>query len=234
MEKLQAWSIIIFAYNEEESIAQVIDQGINVLKKISNNDAELIVVNDGSTDSTKEIILSKKNSYPNIIDIHHKKNMGIGHALLSGYNIASCENICAVPADGQFNLEELTPYSVIPDKNIISFYRTQKTRYTLFRKFLSWCNRFLNHHLLKIKIKDVNWIKVYKREFFNEINPVLTSSLVESEICAKMLKNNYDIIEVPSIYKPRQGGKSKGASLKVVFMAVFETGKLYLTLKNAK
>ncbi|MGM0650777.1 MAG: glycosyltransferase family 2 protein [Bacteroidota bacterium] len=232
--KMQTWSIIIFAYNEEDAIRHVINKCLAVLDNISPGKNELIIVNDGSTDKTPGIINETIHDKQHVRVINHPKNIGIGKSLMDGYRAAKHENLCAIPGDGQFDPEELIPYSTIPAKTILSFYRTEKTRYTLYRKLLSHCNKLLNRHLLRIKIKDVNWIKVYKKGFFDNINPVLSSLLVESEICAKMLRNDYNIIEIPSVYHPRKGGKSKGGSVKTVFMAVHEIFKLYVTLNFRK
>lgn len=229
---IQSWSIILFLYNEEDSLKAVIDSALVILKQLNATESELIIVNDGSTDKSSQIIKNYLNN-DNIKVIHHNKNKGIGEALISGYKAANYENICAIPADGQFNVEELLPFKIIPDKTIISFYRNQKTRYTLFRKLLSFGNKLLNKYLLGIKVKDVNWVKVYKKDFFDSISPVLTSSLVESEICAKMLKTGFKIIEVESTYHPRLGGKSKGASLSTIRQAIRETFKLYVELRKS-
>jgi len=228
----QSWSIIIFLYNEEDSLKAVIDSSLIVLEQLNATESELIIVNDGSTDKSKQMIENYINN-DKIKVIHHDINKGIGEALISGYKAANYENICAIPADGQFNVDELLPFKIIPDKTIISFYRNQKTRYTLFRKFLSLFNKLLNKYLLGIKVKDVNWIKIYKKDFFNNISPVLTSSLVESEICAKMLKTGFKIIEVESKYHPRLGGKSKGASYNTISQAIRETFKLYIELRKS-
>jgi len=230
---MQSWSIIIFVFNEEAAIEDVVNKSIDVITKLNPSESEIIIVDDGSTDNTAKI-LNKFTNMPKIRIIRHDKNKGIGEALLTGYKHASFENICAIPGDGQFNPEELLPFSNIEPNTIISFYRTQKTRYTLFRKVLSFTNKFLNRYFLKIKIKDVNWIKVYKKTFFYEITPVLTSSLVESEICAKMVRKGYKIIEVKSFYHPRLGGKPKGASLKTIIQATKEILKLYLVLNRLK
>jgi dolichol-phosphate mannosyltransferase len=229
-DKQQTWSIIIFAYNEEDAIGDVIEKSLYVLDQLSPHENELIIVNDGSTDKTKAIINKSIKNNHNVKLLDHTENLGIGISLMDGYREAKYENLCAVPGDGQFDTEELLPYPNIPEKTILSFYRTEKTRYTIYRKFLSACNKLLNRHLLRIRIKDVNWVKVYKNEFFDDIKPVLSSLLVESEICAKMLKNKYNIIEIASVYHPRTGGKSKGGSVKTVFMAIDEIFKLYISL----
>lgn len=227
---MQSWSLIIFVYNEQDAIGNVIKSLLSVLNRLNPEKSEIIIVNDGSTDNTLKIIQDFDDKRIRIIN--HTKNRGIGEALLSGYKAAQYENICAIPGDGQFNPEELIPFAEFDNNTIISFYRTQKTRYTVFRKILSFFNKILNRYFLNIKIRDVNWVKIYKKQFFDNITPVLTSSLVESEICAKMIRSGYKIIEVESTYHPRQGGVSKGASLKTIFMAIRETLKLYIALRK--
>ncbi|HOK38246.1 MAG: glycosyltransferase family 2 protein [Bacteroidales bacterium] len=227
---MQSWSIIIFVYNEQDAIKSVIESSLRVLNKLNQEKSELIIVNDGSIDNTLKIIQNFDDKRIRIIN--HTKNKGIGEALLSGYKAAQYENICAIPGDGQFNPEELIPFAEFDNNTFISFYRTQKTRYTVFRKILSLFNRILNRYFLNIKIRDVNWVKIYKKQFFDKITPVLTSSLVESEICAKMIRSGFKIIEVESTYHPRQGGVSKGASLKTIFLVLRETIKLYIALQK--
>ncbi len=227
---MQSWSLIIFAYNEQDAIENVIKSSLRVLNRLNPEKSELIIVNDGSTDNTLKIIQDFDEKRIKVIN--HTKNRGIGEALLSGYKAAQYENICAIPGDGQFNPEELIPFAEFDDNTFISFYRTQKTRYTAFRKILSFFNKILNRYFLNIKIRDVNWVKIYKKQFFDHITPVLTSSLVESEICAKMIRSGYKIIEVQSTYHTRQGGVSKGASLKTIFLAIRETLKLYIALQK--
>lgn len=232
MVEKQLWSIVIFAFNEETAIGNVITNVFRTMEKITAGEFEVIIVNDGSTDGTLSVIENIVKNHANIKVITHPKNMGIGRALLSGYSHANFENICAIPADGQFDISEIEPYATIPPKTMISFYRAQKTTYTLFRKLLSFTNRFINFYILGIKIKDVNWVKIYKKEFFDTTKLILTSSLVESEICAKMIRNKYKVIEVPSKYCARIGGFSKGNSVKIIAKSLSELIHLCLVLKH--
>lgn len=222
----QSWSIIIFAFNEENSIKGVLDDCYLLLEQISSKEFELIIVNDGSSDNTSMNIKKAIQNKKNIKFVEHNSNLGIGKALLSGYQHAKYENVCAVPADGQFDVFELLPYASFSNDSMISFYRVQKTRYTPYRKLLSYANRIFNKYILGIQIKDVNWIKIYKQNMLNKINPVLSSSLVESEIMAKMVRFGCEVVEVESVYHQRQGGISKGASIKIVLMAIPELLKL--------
>jgi len=233
-KKPQTWSLIIFAYNEEKSIKNVVETALIVLEKLTCNKKEIIIVNDGSNDNTLYEINKIKDNYPEIIVINHPKNFGIGQSLISGYNLAKYENICAIPADGQFDMNELLPFSFIEENTIVSFFRKKKIRYSLLRKCISSGNKIFNRYFLGIKIKDVNWVKIYKKPLLDKIPKILTSSLVESEICAKVYINNYNIIEAESKYMPRIEGKSKGVSAFIFFSAVKEMIKLVMEIKKYK
>ncbi|MBR3197220.1 MAG: glycosyltransferase [Methanobrevibacter sp.] len=92
-KKYQKVSVIIPAYNEEETVAKVIE----VVKKVSFVD-EIIVVNDGSSDNTE-----KEATEAGAIVINHETNKGKGEALYTGYQEAECDIIAFIDAD-IFNL----------------------------------------------------------------------------------------------------------------------------------
>ena len=99
---------------------------------------------------------------------------------------------------------------------------------------LTVLNNIFNKYFLGIHLKDVNWIKVYSGEQLLNLNLQLNSSLIESEICAKLMKSGYQAIEISSEYHPRVGGASKGGSWKTVRKALNEMWCLYSEVKNFK
>ncbi|WP_405267435.1 glycosyltransferase [Methanobrevibacter sp.] len=88
-KKYQKVSVIIPAYNEEETVAKVVE----VVKKVSVVD-EIIVVNDGSRDNTEAEALKA-----GAIVINHETNKGKGQALYTGYQNAECDIIAFIDAD---------------------------------------------------------------------------------------------------------------------------------------
>ncbi len=229
----QSWSIIVFCFNEAGTVGGVIDGVADVLARISPDDGEIIVVDDGSTDNSFYVIEQKRQVHHGMLCIRHDRNKGIGEALRAGYRLARCAFVCAVPADGQFDIAELLRIPAVPDGAIISFCRESRDSYSLYRRFLSLTNRLVNS-MLGVRLKDVNWVKVYKTQSLKNLDLRLRSSLVESEICAKLLFLGFRVLEYPSVYHKRSSGSSKAATSKWLKRVVLETLKLPCVIATFK
>lgn len=230
----QSWSIIILCYNEVGNIGRVLQTVAALLPQLSNSRGELIVVNDGSTDGSHEKIVKFMAEFPAvpIQYIPHVTNLGIGAALHKGYAHAKSENVVMIPGDGQFDVEELLPYKNLAPKTILAFYRVENMTYTLTRNILSWFNSWLNRLFIGLTLKDVNWVKAYKTAAVQDLSLEVQSSLVESEICSKLLYLGHQAIEVESKYWPRQTGASKGASWAIVRQALYDIPILILAFRR--
>ena len=223
---MQSWTIGIICFNELGTIQKVFD---DVLKMLSNFDCEfeIILVDDASTDGSKDIIKKLANMYPSKVKaICHESNKGIGASIRDVYFNSNKENLVFVPGDGQFDVSELIPYKEFDDKNYICFYRQENQSYSLFRNALSYVNKIFNKVLLGLELKDVNWVKAYKTAIIQNIDLKIHSSAIESEICAKLNILKLDTIQVKFTYLPRTYGESKGASLT----NMLRVGKELLTL----
>jgi glycosyltransferase involved in cell wall biosynthesis len=226
------FSIIVFCFNEAESLPTVVKAVDNVMLAM-HCEYEVIIVDDGSTDNTIEIAKKIQNSSSNVRVIRHSVNKGIGQSLKTGYLECNFEYVCAIPGDGQFDVNELkivTPFGI---DTFYSFYRPQ-TNYSAYRAFLSWSNRIFNQHILGIYLRDVNWVKVYRKDHIIMTFPELNSSLIESEICAKLYKCNILPIEIPSKYLTREYGISRGGSWKTLKKAIGELFPLWWCIAKFK
>lgn len=214
------WSIIVFAYNEEGTLAGTVNKAVEFLTKQAA-DWEIILVDDGSTDKTPAVaeVLTQQHSALKVI--RHNLNKGIGEALRSGYLAAQFDYVCAVPGDGQFDIWELEKVEPFSPSMFYSFYRPQPD-YNFYRTILHRANRLFNRLFLGITLHDVNWIKVYRKEQLAFTGMELHSSLLESEISAKLLKAGAQVKQLPSVYMARMAGSPKGGSLKTVLKAIGE------------
>src|SRR4051812_13481618 len=93
-------TISIFAYNEETTIGRLVDESLSVLKALTS-DYEVLVVNDGSTDRTRDIVrqLAEKDAHVRLLD--HPRNLGFGPTLRDAYQQASKTLVFLLPGDGQ-------------------------------------------------------------------------------------------------------------------------------------
>jgi hypothetical protein len=151
---------------------------------------------------------------------------------LTGYRNAKNENTIMIPADGQFDINELSKYKNFSQNTYLSFYREEMDEYSAFRRTITGMNRFFNKYFLNLEIKDVNWVKAYKTSDLLSLNLQLKSSLVGSEICAKLNIKGIKAKEISSVYHKRKAGTAKGASYKNLVNALKELIKLTLVIRK--
>jgi len=227
---MQTWTIGIICFNEKGTIQQVYEDVDKMLTGFGV-DFEIILVDDASTDGSKEIIQSISAKDPlHVKAILHEYNQGIGSSIRDVYENATKENMVFVPGDGQFDVFELMPFKTFPANNYICFFRKENETYSMFRNLLSFLNKLFNQIFLGLNLKDVNWVKAYKRQAVQSFDLKMKSSVIESEICAKLNQLNYTPQEVQSKYQQRVYGESQGASFRNMFRVAKELLKLVLII----
>jgi glycosyltransferase involved in cell wall biosynthesis len=227
-----SWSIIVFGFDEAPNLPGTLESTYQVGQELKPDAFEIVMVDDGSTYGSSEVIAQYARQWPNLKTFRHERNRGIGQALRTGY--ASCGNelVCAVPADGQFDLHTLLRYPHPKANQFVSFYRSSRPTYSLFRHAVSGVNRWLMRGLFGVNLNDVNWVKIYRREDILRCDLRLTSSLVESELCAKLIFRGVECTQHPSAYLGREHGVARGASLKTIARAVKELFRLILVMRR--
>lgn len=221
-------SVVMPAYNEEESVERVVNQAIIELKKISKN-FEVVVVDDGSQDSTGEILdrLAKKNKRIRVI--HHKKNKGFTGAILSCYKSAKKHLVFLAPADGEFDFGELKNFiDAIRGFDVAVGYRVGSTR-SVYRKFNSKGFHLLTRIFFGIKFKEISAVILWRKPILDELSVGSNESaaLIEPELIYQALKRGYKFTEVPFHFTARIAGKSKGAGIRMIIMTFIEMFKFW-------
>ncbi len=217
-------SIIIPVFNEENTIADVVDKVARL--KIAGVDKEIIVVDDGSTDRTISNLKSQISNLKskNIKTILHEKNQGKGTAVRTGIKNATGEYIIIQDADLEYNpgdIEKLIKPVISGDGQVV--YGTRLNRLpNLVRDERNF--RFLLHYFgnrllsLLTSILYGQWItdmetgyKLFPRKAAENMELRSKSFDFEPEITAKLLKEGYKIIEVSISTNPR--GYAEGKKL---------------------
>jgi glycosyltransferase involved in cell wall biosynthesis len=197
-------SIIVPVYNEKRNIEKILSY---LLKTDFNMKREIIIVDDCSTDGTKDILLNlKKNK--NFKIIFKKINEGKGSAVKKGFLSAKGKIIAIQDADLEYYPSDL--------KNLVLHLKKNNLKVVYGSRFLKGSSRktlfyFGNIFLSKIvsflygcKITDMETCyKVFDREIINKIKLESKGFGFDPEITCKMLNRKYEIVEIPIRYNPR-------------------------------
>lgn len=215
-------SIIIPVFNEEKTIPEILKRVTDI--EISNVEKQIIVVNDGSRDKTRDAIESFSKNHRNIKVINHPKNQGKGAAVITGIRNATGDYIIIQDADLEYNpkdIEKLLVPVVKGEAQVVygsrlkrlpSFSRDERTPQFLLH-YLG--NKFLS---LLTSILYGQWITdmetCYKLFSLKAVKNMRLNSRgfeFEPEITAKLLKAGYRIYEVSISTNPR--GYDEGKKL---------------------
>lgn len=231
--KLQAISAFFPAYNEGENIKNTVTKAVKVLNKIANK-WEIIVVNDGSTDKTPEIVKKMMKKEPRISMITHTPNKGYGAAFKTGLYNSRYPWIAFMDADGQFDFSEINKFLEKKDQaDLVIGYRP-KRQDSLLRIFLAQLLRIWNFIFFGLWVKDADCgFKLIKKKVVDKIGVLKTeSAITETELLVKAVRAGFKITEVPVHHYPRKKGKQTGGKIKVIAKAVKESFNLWKTLRG--
>ncbi len=199
-------SIIVPVYNEQETI-------IPILKKIAavslplGLEKEIIVVDDGSTDATKDKL--KEFSAAGCFIFFQKTNQGKTSAVIKGIQQSTGDIILIQDADLEYDPSDypalLKP--ILENQTKVVYGSRFKGRI----KNMSYVNRLANlfcgwtlNMLYGCHITDVNTcFKVFRKEVLEDIQIESRGFEFETEITAKLLRKNFKILEVPITYEAR-------------------------------
>ncbi len=219
-------SIFFPCYNEQDNVERTVEKALAVLKKL-NADFEIIIVNDGSSDTTGQLADEICRRDNRIKAVHHPTNLGYGAALQSGFKAAAKKLVFYTDGDGQFDISEMPPLLTLTKKyDIVSCYRLNR-RDPLIRKINGWCWTKLVCLLFGMKIRDIDCaFKLFKRNIFDDIKLSSTGALIDTEILARATRKGYSITQKGVHHYPRTAGTQSGANLKVILRAFKELFKL--------
>jgi glycosyltransferase involved in cell wall biosynthesis len=202
----QAISVVIPAYNEGQSVGDTLSELKQMLAE-NNIEAEIIIVDDGSTDNTAETALKAGARV-----LRHFNNRGYGASLKTGIAAAANKFVAMTDADGTYPfryipqmLEELKTADMVVGARI-----GKNVHIPWVRKPAKWVISKLANYVSGHKIPDINsGLRVFRRDTIIHYFPILPDAFSwTTTITLALLCDNYAIKYIPIDYRQRTG-KSK-------------------------
>lgn len=202
-------SVIIPVFNEQATIGQVVEMVCRVDLSI---DKEIIIVDDGSTDSTAEVIDSIKHR---VTTVHTaQKNIGKGFAVRTGIGLSTGDIILIQDADLELDPNEYSKLlePILSGRSSVVFGSRFLTNNSvpIFRYAANRGLTLLINLLFCVKLTDMGTAyKVFTREVADQLTLSGERFDVDPELACEIAKAGFTITEVPITYRPRTRNEGK-------------------------
>ncbi len=206
----------------------MVSRAQKVLNRIVGSNWEIILVDDGSKDSTASITRSLSTIDPRIRLVSHKENLGFGMAVRTGIENSTKEWIFYTDCDGQFDLDELDlVWARRQDADIVSaFRRNRKDPGMRLGYSLIWNTLTLMLFLRGFKDVDSSF-KLFRASIFECIKPKSTCGVIDFEILTLARDMGYRVIQLPVSHYDRRAGTVSFESVRNGFIAFVRFGAIY-------
>ena len=222
------------AHNEEANLEGLVEEALATLPSIAD-EFEIIAVNDGSSDRTREIADRLAAANPGVVRVvHHDVNRGYGGALRSGFEAARFDLLCFTDGDRQFQVSDIARLTArmgeadAPD--VVVGYRIKRAD-PFIRIAYARTYKIANRVFFGLRVKDVDCAcKLFRRTALDGVRVESGGAFFSAELLIRTLQKERSIVEVGVPHYARTAGSPTGARPFVIWRAVKDFWMLRLRL----
>ncbi|MFB6147864.1 MAG: glycosyltransferase family 2 protein [Candidatus Nanohaloarchaea archaeon] len=205
-------SVFMPFYNEEELVEESVKECHSHLETLERK-FELVMVDDGSGDSTPEKIDEMEEELEHARAVHHTENRGYGRALATGFLEARYPLVFYTDGDMQFDIEQLDRFlEEIEGYDLVVGYRRDR-KDGIARSVAAWTFNRLARLLLPVEEKDIDCgFKLVRKRVVENLE-LETDRTVDAELLVKARSTGYRIKEVQVEHRERPSGESEAEGL---------------------
>jgi glycosyltransferase involved in cell wall biosynthesis len=218
------------AYDEEENVTETIRRALDEVGHLVDGSIEVLVVDDGSTDRTRELAEAVASTEPRVT-VFHQANRGYGGALRAGFENARGELICFSDGDLQFDLREMSRLltrleDASKPVDVVIGYRL-KRRDPPHRIFIAKTYNLIASIVFGLRVRDIDCaMKLFRREVFDGLPLTTDSPFLSAELLIKLHARGERIAQVGVTHYPRAAGTNTGASFRKILRTFRDIGRL--------
>jgi glycosyltransferase involved in cell wall biosynthesis len=197
-------------FNDEATIAHMVELAGKTLD-VCGVDGEIIVVDDGSTDASPQVLRDAASQEPRLRIVTHPTNRGYGGALLSGFASSTRQWVFYTDGDGQFDPTELASLieAAGDDVDVVQGYKMQRADNLARRVIGRVYHRFVAF-AFRLKIRDTDCdFRLIRRSTLERIHLVHTTGVICVELVRKLQDVGARFVEVGVHHYPREHGQSQ-------------------------
>jgi glycosyltransferase involved in cell wall biosynthesis len=225
-------SVFFPAYNDGGTIASMVLSAILVLQSLSD-DYEVVVVNDGSSDYTKEILDELEQQYEAVRIVHHERNRGYGGALRTGFATASKDFIFYTDGDAQYDVRDLPALwgQMRDGVDLVQGYKISRSD-PLHRMIIGRIYHWMTKLAFGLRLRDVDCdFRLMRRSIFDKVYLKSDSGVICVEMMKKIQDAGFEITEVPVHHYHRAYGGSQFFNFRRILRVARDLTKLWLELR---
>jgi len=213
--------------NEEKDILSALEDTLSAFKEFGI-DGEVLVINDGSTDSTPMLVQGKIKENPHKIRmIEHPSPKGIGASFWDGVEEGRGNIVCMLPGDNENEPGQILRYiNLLENVDMVIPFVFNRTIRSRLRNLLSSIYKLIINNTFLISLNYTNGTVLYRKSLLKELKNRDSSFFFQTDILIRLVKRRYLFAEVPYRLRTRKAGKSKAITLR----AFVEVVKGYLRL----
>ncbi|MGI8845048.1 MAG: glycosyltransferase family 2 protein [Thermoleophilaceae bacterium] len=223
---LPSVSVVLPAYNEEANVAQAIAESTAAVDHLFG-EHEVLVIDDGSSDRTSEVVRDIASENPRVRLISHDRNRGYGEALRTGFLASRLDYVFFTDADLQFDVAELERFMpFLGAVDVVAGYRINRQD-KLQRRLNGYAWNILVRALFYVPVRDIDCaFKLFDRRVLTAIDIESVGAMVNTELMVKLGRRGSSVVEVGVTHRPRLAGDARGASPRVIATAFREVAAM--------
>ena len=230
---MKSLSIFFPCYNDKGTIGTLVLEAKRVAEKLTN-DFEIIVIDDGSTDGSRDLLmdLKLKGEIPQFKLVLHEKNRGYGGALRSGFKAATKELVFYTDGDGQYDVRELPLLweKITPGVDIVNGYKIKRAD-PLHRIIVGWLYQHVMRWAFWMPIKDPDCdFRLIRRKVFDMVEFKSNTGTITIELIKKIQNAGFSFTEVGVSHYFRIYGTSQFFNFRRVFATLWRLMFLWIDL----
>jgi len=221
-------SVLMPALNEAKNIEAAMTNALEAFDVVKV-DGELLVINDGSTDATPQLVEKRAATDKRVRLLSHKTPQGIGASFWDGVDHASGDIVVMLPGDNENDPWEIFRYyKLLEHVDVVIPFLYNKEVRSLFRNALSFAYRFIINTTFLVYFNYTNGTVLYRKSILKDLPYRSTGFFFQTDMLIRLVKAGYLFAEVPY----RLGLRKSGVSKAVSFPSLLQVIKGYWRLVN--